>query len=68
MTGDERADYDREHKEEHVRVFINDARQPLELCGAGKDGMYKLNEFFNDQKHARNDGFGDFEGCKYTGR
>ena len=63
MTGDNRAD-----KEEYVRIFVNDARQPLEFCGAGEDGMCKLEEFVKSQEYARNDGFGDFEGCKYTGR
>ena len=67
MTGDG-ADNDREGKEEYVRIFVNDARQPLEFCGAGEDGMCKLDEFVKSQEYARNDGFGDFEGCKYTGR
>lgn len=68
MTGDEGADYDREDEEEYVRIFVNDVRQPLEFCGAGGDGMCRLKEFVESQKYARNDGFGDFEGCKYTGR
>ena len=63
MAGD-----DREDKEEYVRIFVNDARQPLEFCGAGEDDMCKLDEFVKSQEYARNDGFGDFEGCKYTGR
>jgi hypothetical protein len=67
MTGDEGVD-DYEDKEEYVRIFVNDVRQPLEFCGAGKDGMCKLEEFVRSQEYARNDGFGDFEGCKYTGR
>jgi len=62
------ADYDREDNEEYVRILVNDARQPLEFCGAGKDGMCKLNEFIKSQEYARNDGFGDFEGCGYTGK
>jgi hypothetical protein len=68
MTGVERTDYDYQGKEEYVRIFVNDARQPLEFCGAGEDGMCKLREFVDSQEYARNDGFGDFEGCKYTGR
>jgi len=44
-TGD-----DREDEEECVRMFVNDARQPLEFCGADEDDMCKLDEF------------GDFEG------
>lgn len=62
------ADYDNEEKEEYVRIFVNDARQPLEFCGAGEDGMCKLEDFIKSQEYARNDGFGDFEGCKYTGK
>jgi len=27
----------REGKEEHMRIFVNDARQPLGFCGAGED-------------------------------
>ena len=61
-------DHDHEDKDEYVRIFVNDARQPLEFCGAGEDGMCKLEEFVKSQEYARNDGFGDFEGCKYTGR
>jgi len=69
MSGYEAADLvDREDKEEYVRIFVNDVRQPLEFCGAGEDGMCKLEEFVKSQQYARNDGFGDFEGCGYTGR
>lgn len=68
MTGDQQANHDDEHKEEYVRIFVDDARQPLEFCGAGKDSMCKLKEFVKSQEYARNDGFGDFEGCEYTGR
>ena len=53
--------------EEYVRIFVNDAKQPLEFCGADEDGMCKLDDFVNSQEYARNDGFGDFEGCGYTG-
>lgn len=67
MTRDERANHDHEHTEEYVRIFINDARQSLEFCGAGKDGMCKLKDFVESQGYARNGGFGDFGGCKYTG-
>jgi len=67
MTRGEGTD-DGEDKEEYVRIFVNDARQPLKFCGAGDDGMCKLEEFVKSQKYARNDGFGDFEGCNYTGR
>lgn len=57
-----------EEKGEYVRVFVNDARQPLHFCGAGEDGMCRLEEFVRSQKYARNDGFGDFAACAYTGK
>lgn len=59
---------DEEEKEEYVRIFVNDARQPLHFCGADGDGMCKLEEFVRSQEYARNDGFGDFDACAYTGR
>ena len=69
MMVDQEADYGFEAKvEEYVRIFVNDAKQPLEFCGAGEDGMCKLDDFVNSQEYARNDGFGDFEGCGYTGK
>ncbi|KAF9645613.1 phosphoglycerate mutase-like protein [Thelephora ganbajun] len=64
---DETEDY-HENNQEYVRIFVNDVRQPLVFCGAGEDGMCKLEDFVKSQEYARNDGFGDFEGCKYTGR
>ena len=57
-----------EEGEEYVRVFVNDARQSLHFCGADHDGMCKLEEFLRSQEYARNDGFGDFDACAYTGR
>jgi len=59
---------DEEEREEYVRIFVNDARQPLRFCGAGGDGMCKLEEFLRSQEYARNDGFGDFAACSYTVR
>ena len=64
---DEEEDKKGEENEEYVRVFVNDARQPLHFCGAGSDGMCKLREFLRSQEYARNDGFGDFAACEYTG-
>ena len=64
MTTDEGTD---QTKEEYVRIFVNDVRQPLDFCGAGEDGMCKLCDFVKSQEYARNDGFGDFEGCDYSG-
>ena len=64
--GDE---HDAEEKEDYVRVFVNDARQPLHFCGADVDGMCKLEEFVSSQDYARNDGFGDFAACTtYIGK
>ena len=54
-------------KEEYVRVFVNDAKQPLHFCGPHGDGMCRLEEFVRSQEYARNDGFGDFAACAYTG-
>lgn len=48
---------------EYVRIFVNDARQPLHFCGAGSDGMCKLEEFLRSQEYASHDGFGDFAAC-----
>lgn len=59
---------DQEEREEYVRVFVNDARQPLHFCGADGDGMCKLVEFVRSQEYARNDGSGDFDACAYTER
>ncbi|KAF9778341.1 phytase [Thelephora terrestris] len=67
MTVDGVADYYSEQMEDYVRVFVNDARQRLEFCGAGEDGMCKLDEFVKSQRYARNDGVRDFEKCNHTG-
>jgi len=47
---------------QEVRIFVNDALQPLEFCGKG-DGMCSLEEFVASQEYARNNGEGDFERC-----
>jgi len=49
--------------EEYVRIFINDALQPLSFCRGDKDGLCRLSEFIDSQSYARNDGEGDFEKC-----
>jgi len=51
------------HEEEFVRIFVNDALQPLKFCGAGSDGLCTLTAFVESQSYARNDGNGDFEKC-----
>ena len=48
---------------EYVRIFVNDARQPLKFCGATEDGLCELGAFVESQAYARNDGSGDFEQC-----
>ncbi|RDB19862.1 3-phytase A [Hypsizygus marmoreus] len=50
-------------RKEYVRVFVNDALQPLEFCGAGKDGLCELGAFVKSQAYARNNGNGDFNKC-----
>ncbi|KAF8165911.1 phytase [Crassisporium funariophilum] len=47
----------------YVRILVNDAVQPLQFCGAGKDGICDLNAFVESQAYVRNDGEGDFEKC-----
>ena len=48
---------------EYVRILVNDAVQPLEFCGAGEDGMCRLEEFVESQGYARRSGDEDFERC-----
>ena len=48
---------------EYVRIFVNDALQPLEVCGAKEDGLCELGAFVESQVYARSDGSGDFEKC-----
>ncbi|KAM5541221.1 hypothetical protein V8D89_005150 [Ganoderma adspersum] len=48
---------------EYVRILVNDAVQPLEFCGAGEDGMCRLEGFVESQGYARRSGDGDFERC-----
>ncbi|KAF9778356.1 hypothetical protein BJ322DRAFT_494855 [Thelephora terrestris] len=67
VTVDGVADYYREPREEYMRVFVNYARQRLVFCGAGEDGMCKLDELLKNQRYARNDGFRDFKKCNHTG-
>jgi hypothetical protein len=67
MASDGATSYDHKDKEDYVRIFVDDARQPLEFCGAGQDGMCKLQEFVKSQEYARKEGFGDFERCDFPG-
>jgi hypothetical protein len=50
-------------EKEYVRIFVNDALQPLKFCGAGRDWMCELGAFVESQDYARSDGSGDFEKC-----
>lgn len=52
----------------YVRIFVNDALQPLEFCAGGEDsetgvGMCSLEAFVESQTYARSGGGGDFEKC-----
>jgi hypothetical protein len=55
---------------DYVRIFVNDALQPLSFCGASwdkgkgeRDGVCSLNAFVESQGYARRSGDGDFEKC-----
>jgi hypothetical protein len=49
--------------DEYVRIFVNDALQPLQFCGAEEDGLCRLDAFVESQAFARSDGAGDFKKC-----
>ncbi|KAF9522115.1 phytase [Crepidotus variabilis] len=48
---------------EYVRIFVNDAIQPLEFCGGDRDQLCELDKFVESQVYSRHDGEGDFEKC-----
>ncbi|KAF8581012.1 phosphoglycerate mutase-like protein [Ramaria rubella] len=48
---------------ESVRMLMNDAVVPLEICGAGQDGVCTLDAFVRSQAYARNNGEGDWQKC-----
>ncbi|KAF8967497.1 phytase [Flammula alnicola] len=50
-------------KQSFVRIFVNDALQPLDFCGGDQSGRCTLSAFVQSQAYARNDGEGDFEKC-----
>ena len=60
LTCDESAT---EKQGEYVRMFVNDALQPLAFCGAGSDGLCTLDNFVESQSFARNNGDGDWPLC-----
>jgi hypothetical protein len=49
--------------EAHVRMFVNDARQPLPFCAGARDGMCALDSFVRSQNYSRSDGAGDWAKC-----
>ena len=46
-----------------VRIFVDDALQPLEFCGGNSSGMCSLEAFVESQRYARSNGEGDFQKC-----
>ncbi|EGN94959.1 hypothetical protein SERLA73DRAFT_187231 [Serpula lacrymans var. lacrymans S7.3] len=50
-------------KTDYVRILVNDAIQPMMFCGAGDEGMCKLDAFVESQGYARSDGGGDWGKC-----
>lgn len=50
-------------EEAYVRIFVNDALQPLEFCGGDVHGLCTVDEFVESQGYARRNGDGDFERC-----
>ncbi|KAJ7685564.1 histidine phosphatase superfamily [Mycena polygramma] len=47
----------------YVRILVNDALQPLEVCNADDDSLCTLPAFVDSQSYARNNGKGDWEKC-----
>ena len=50
-------------KGDFVRVFVGDALQPQDFCGADSSGMCSLDAFVESQSYARKNGEGDFQKC-----
>ena len=50
-------------KGDFVRIFVNDALQPLDFCGANSSGMCSLDDFVKSQSYVRDNGKGDFQKC-----
>lgn len=48
---------------ESVRMLLNDAVVPLEICGAGENGVCTLDAFVSSQGYSRNNGEGDWPLC-----
>jgi hypothetical protein len=47
----------------YVRMFVNDAKQPLPFCGGGHDGLCALDSFVRSQNYSQSGGAGDWEKC-----
>ncbi|KIJ69724.1 hypothetical protein HYDPIDRAFT_22894 [Hydnomerulius pinastri MD-312] len=48
---------------DYVRIFVNDALQPLDFCGATGNGLCTLDNFIESQVYARSNGAGDWAHC-----
>lgn len=46
-----------------VRMLLNDGVVPLEICGAGEDGICTLDAFVSSQGYSKNNGEGDWQKC-----
>ena len=50
-------------KGDFIRIFVGDALQPLDFCGADSSGVCSLDDFVKSQSYARHEGEGDFQKC-----
>ncbi|KAF8575066.1 phosphoglycerate mutase-like protein [Ramaria rubella] len=46
-----------------VRMLLNDAVVPLEICGGNSNGICTLDAFVRSQSYSKNNGEGDWEKC-----
>ena len=51
------------NKNAYVRMFVDDALQPLKFCGSDANKMCTLQAFVQSQNYSRSNGAGDFEKC-----
>jgi len=50
-------------KGDFVRIFVDDALQPLDFCAADLSGLCSVDDFVKSQSYARHNGKGDFQKC-----
>lgn len=50
-------------KGDFVRIFVDDALQPLDFCAADSSGLCSVDDFVKSQSYARHNGKGDFQKC-----